>query len=84
MTSSLNSLTLRLPFLPSRPAKVKKVVTTVSMAASSSVSGSAAIRTLPLGLMSSRGWPAGGGRRGGERQDRPEAPALVLPPQVSA
>lgn len=44
MTSSLNSLMLRLPFRPSRPAKVKNVVTTVSMAVSSSVSGSAAIR----------------------------------------
>lgn len=61
MASSLNSLTLRLPLRPSRPAKVKKVVTTVSMAVSSSVSGSAAIR---VELMSS---PADLRERGGER-----------------
>lgn len=77
MASSLNSLMLRLPLRPSRPAKVKKVVTTVSMAVSSSVSGSAAIR---VELMSS---PADlwadlqerGGEKGRLRTGR-SAPAL--------
>lgn len=44
MARSLNSLTLRLSFRPSFLAKEKNVVITISMAASSSVSGSAAIR----------------------------------------
>lgn len=45
---------LRLPLRPSRPAKVKKVVTTVSMAASSSVRGSAAISVPKQELMSTQ------------------------------
>jgi hypothetical protein len=54
VASSLNSLMFRLPLRPSRPAKVKKVETTVSMAASSSVRVSAAISIPKQELMSTQ------------------------------